>query len=176
VRERVDGAPLTHAGIRHAAGAVDVEAARRLFEAYAAWLDEDLCFQGFAEELATLPGRYAPPWGRLLLAGRPGEAFGCVALRRLGDEARGAVGEVKRLYVAPQARGRGWGGRLARAIIEEARAAGYVGLKLDTLERMTDARRLYESLGFVPCAPYYHNPLGATIYMALDLGAVRGAT
>ena len=159
--------------IRHATGAGDVALARRLFEEYAAWLDEDLCFQGFAEELATLPGRYAPPRGRLLLAGAPGEAFGCVALRPLDEGADGAVGEVKRLYVAPRARGQGWGRRLAQAAIDEARVAGYAQLKLDTLERMTDARRLYESLGFVRCDPYYHNPLGAPVYLALDL-RVRG--
>ena len=161
--------PQSGAAIRHAVGAADVALARRRFEEYAAWLDEDLCFQGFAEELATLPGKYAPPRGRLLLAGTPGDAFGCVALRPLDDGPHGPVGEVKRLYVQPRARGRGWGARLARAVIAEARAAGYVELKLDTLERMTDARRLYETLGFVRCAPYYHNPLGEPVYMALDL-------
>lgn len=170
-----DASPTT-ARIRMASGARDIALARRLFEEYASWLDEDLCFQGFAEELATLPGKYAPPQGRLLLAGARGTAFGCVALRPLGRGTRGPIGEVKRLYVQPHARGRGWGDRLVRAAIDAAHAAGYAGLRLDTLERMTDARRLYESLGFVPCAPYYHNPLGATIYMALDLGAVRGAT
>ena len=159
--------------IRHASGAGDMALARRLFEEYAAWLDEDLCFQGFAEELATLPGKYAPPQGRLLLAGAPGDAFGCVALRPLGEGADGPVGEVMRLYVAPRARGQGWGGKLARAVIDEARSAGYAQLKLDTLERMTDAQRLYESLGFVRCDPYYHNPLGAPVYMALDLRASR---
>jgi GNAT superfamily N-acetyltransferase len=161
--------PQPGAAIRHAAGTADVALARGLFEEYAAWLDEDLCFQGFAEELAALPGKYAPPWGRLLLAGAPGDAFGCVALRPLDDGPHGPVGEVKRLYVQPRARGRGWGARLARAVIAEARVAGYAELKLDTLERMADARRLYASLGFVPCAPYYHNPLGAPVYMALDL-------
>ena len=161
--------------IRHASGAGDMALARRLFEEYAAWLHEDLCFQGFAEELATLPGKYAPPGGRLLLAGPPGEALGCVALRPLGAGADGTVGEVKRLYVAPRARGQGWGGKLARAVVDEARIAGYAQLKLDTLERMTEARRLYESLGFVRCDPYYHNPLGAPVYMALDLCAARAA-
>ena len=82
---------------------------------------------------------------------------------------------MKRLYVAPRARGQGWGRKLAQAVIDEARIAGYAQLKLDTLERMTDARRLYESLGFVRCDPYYHNPLGAPIYMALDLRASRAA-
>ncbi len=161
--------PPVPAGIRHAAGAGDLAWVRRLFEEYAAWLDEDLCFQGFAEELATLPGKYAPPRGRLLLAGVPDDAFGCIALRPLGDGPHGPVGEVKRLFVQPRARGQGWGGRLARAVIGEARRAGYAELKLDTLERMTDAQRLYASLGFVRCEPYYHNPLGAPVFMALDL-------
>jgi putative acetyltransferase len=161
--------------IRHASGAGDVTLARRLFEEYAAWLDEDLCFQGFADELATLPGKYAPPRGRLLLAGPSGDAFGCVALRPLDEGADGAVGEVKRLYVAPRARGQGWGRKLAQAVIDEARVVAYAQLKLDTLERMTDARRLYESLGFVRCDPYYHNPLGAPVYMALDMRASRAA-
>jgi len=175
VSERAETAPLTNVGIRHASGPEDVAAARRMFEEYAAWLAEDLCFQGFAEELATLPGRYAPPRGCLLLAGEPDDAFGCVALRPLCDSPRGPVGEVKRLYVQPRARGRGWGRRLAQDVIEKARAAGYAELKLDTLERMTGARRLYESLGFVRCDPYCHNPLGAPVYMALDLRASQAA-
>ena len=81
------------ASVRHASGPDDTAHARRLFEAYAEWLAVDLCFQGFAQELATLPGAYAPPRGRLLLAGEPGDAFGCVALRPLDER----TGEVKRL-------------------------------------------------------------------------------
>lgn len=139
--------------------------ARVLFEEYAAWLNEDLCFQGFAQELATLPGAYAPPRGRLLLAGEQGDAFGCIALRPLEDD----IGEVKRLYVQPRARGASLGRQLAELVIGEARSIGYRKLKLDTLARMTSARRLYESLGFVECAPYYVNPLGSPIYMSLAL-------
>jgi putative acetyltransferase len=156
------------AAIRQASGAADIAMARSLFEEYARWLDEDLCFQGFAEELATLPGAYAPPRGRLLLAGPPGDAFGCIALRPLHDDVT-AIGEVKRLYVQPRARGGHWGRRLATLVIDEARRIGYRELKLDTLQRMTQARQLYESLGFVECEPYYHNPLGAPVYMRLDL-------
>jgi GNAT superfamily N-acetyltransferase len=159
--------------IRHATGAADFALARALFEEYAAWLNEDLCFQGFAQELATLPGAYAPPRGRLLLAGVPGDAFGCIALRPLGDDDqnvdKSTIGEVKRLYVQPRARGAQWGRRLASKVLEEARAIGYRELKLDTLARMISARRLYESLGFVECAPYYVNPLGSPIYMSLAL-------
>jgi GNAT superfamily N-acetyltransferase len=157
------------AAIRHAGGADDVALARALFEEYAAWLAVDLCFQGFAQELASLPGAYAPPRGRLLLAGEPGDAFGCIALRPLDAGA----GEVKRLFVQRRARGQGWGRRLVGAIVDEARAIGYAELKLDTLERMTEARALYASAGFRPCAAYYRNPLGDTIYMALDLRAAR---
>ncbi len=155
--------------IRQASAPQDLVLARALFEEYAAWLDEDLCFQGFAQELATLPGAYAPPQGRLLLAGLPGDAFGCIALRPLPDDAK-LAGELKRLYVQPRARGRRWGRRLASAVIDEARAIGYQQLKLDTLARMTEALALYRSLGFVECEPYYHNPLGAPVYLALDLG------
>ena len=159
------------AAIRNAEGPRDVALARALFEEYAAWLDEDLCFQGFADELAALPGDYAPPAGRLLLAGVHGDAFGCIALRPLGgsDNARGPVAEVKRLYVQPRARNQGWGRRLASTIVDEARAIGYGELKLDTLARMTAAVGLYRSLGFVESAPYYHNPLGSPVYMTLAL-------
>lgn len=162
-----DGAAAP-AAIRQASGPLDVALARSLFEEYASWLNEDLCFQGFAQELATLPGAYAPPRGRLLLAGPSGDAFGCVALRPLHDDAD-TVAEVKRLYVQPRARGAHWGRRLASLVIEEARRIGYRELKLDTLQRMTQARHLYESLGFVECEPYYHNPLGAPVYLRLDL-------
>ena len=123
---------------------------------------------------------YAPPHGRLLLAGAQGEAFGCIALRPLASDSRcgrgtapepaGAlVAEVKRLYVQPPHRGEGWGERLARALIDEARAIGYSELKLDTLEWMTAARALYAGFGFRPCAPYYRNPLPGVVYMALAL-------
>lgn len=151
--------------IRPADGAHDIALARALFREYQAALGVDLCFQGFAQELASLPGAYAPPRGRLLLAGPPGDAFGCVALRPLADDA----GEVKRLYVQPRARGGGWGRRLAQAIVDEARGIGYRVLKLDTLASMQEARSLYASLGFVPCEPYYHNPLGGTVYLKLTL-------
>jgi ribosomal protein S18 acetylase RimI-like enzyme len=157
--------------IRAAGGSADVSLARGLFEEYAAWLAVDLCFQGFAQELATLPGAYAPPRGRLLLAGAPGDAFGCVALRPLGDGNH--EGEVKRLYVQPRARGGGWGRALALALIGEARSIGYRTLRLDTLAQMTEARRLYESLGFVECAPYYANPMPDPVFMALDLTSAR---
>lgn len=155
----------------------DVELARALFVEYARWLGVDLCFQGFDRELATLPGAYAPPRGRLVLAGPPDEAFGCIALRPLGEESPGwpaartarAIGEVKRLYVQPARRGEGWGRRLADALIAEARAIGYAELKLDTLDWMAGARGLYGALGFRECAAYYENPLPGVVYMSLTL-------
>lgn len=163
--------------IRVAQGASDVALARALIEEYAAWLGVDLCFQGLADELAALPGKYAPPAGRLLLAGAPGDAVGCIALRPLAPGSFGAaegafaapVGEVKRLYVQPRARGTGTGRALAEAIVDAARAFGYRTLCLDTLERMNEARALYESLGFRRCAPYYDNPLDDVVYYSLAL-------
>jgi putative acetyltransferase len=163
------------ATLRQAAAAADFALARELFVEYAQWLNVDLCFQGFDQELATLPGAYAPPAGRLLLAGLPGTAFGCVALRPLATRtdlsprAVPTTAEVKRLYVRPEHRGAGWGHRLAAAINDEARAIGYRELKLDTLEWMTAARKLYAKLGFRECAPYYANPLPGVVYMACAL-------
>ncbi len=151
--------------IRDADGAADVALARTLFEEYAAWLNVDLCFQDFAEELATLPRAYAPPRGRLLLAGPPGDAFGCIALRPL----EGSVGEVKRMFVQPRARGAGWGRKLADQVVAQARLIGYRELKLDTLGWMSEARALYASLGFRPVDAYYRNPLPGVVYMALPL-------
>jgi ribosomal protein S18 acetylase RimI-like enzyme len=162
------------AGLRQATAPADVALAGALFVEYAAWLNVDLCFQGFNEELATLPGAYAPPAGRLLVAGEPGAAFGCIALRSLetGDGGQGiapVVGEVKRLYVQPAYRKQGWGEKLAAAVIADARVIGYRALKLDTLEWMTAARDLYARLGFRECAPYYPNPLPGVVYMACTL-------
>lgn len=159
-----------HAAIRDASGPRDIALARGLIEEYARWLGEDLCFQGFENELATLPGTYARPRGVLLLAGEPGDAFGCIALHPLDDDGDGAA-EVKRLYVQPRARGGNWGRRLATRVIDEARAIGYRELKLDTLRRLTHACALYRSLGFVECEPYYHNPIDSVVYMRLPLDA-----
>ncbi len=157
--------------IRQARTPADMNEARALFEEYAAWLDVDLCFQGFADELATLPGSYAPPRGRLLLAGPPGAAVGCIALRPLLEIGVPAdsVAEVKRLYVRPAARGTGLGLRLAQTLLDEARTLGYREVKLDTLGQMTQAHALYARLGFVECAPYYHNPHLGVVYMSLAL-------
>ena len=138
---------------------------RTLFEEYAGWLGIDLSFQGFAAELAGLPGVYAPPRGRLLLALAGSDASGCVALRPLGD----GVCEMKRLFVRPGFRRQGIGKQLAERILEEARAIGYRTMKLDTLASMQPAIRLYEAVGFVRCAAYYETPLPDTVFMELKL-------
>ena len=153
--------------IRFVGGDADVALARALFCEYAQWLGVDLNFQGFDEELRNLPGAYAVPRGRLLLAGAPNDAFACIALRPLDADAM--VGEVKRLYVQPAHRGQGWGGRLAQTLVDEARGIGYRSLKLDTLEWMKPARSVYTRLGFRECARYYDNPLPGVVYMSLEL-------
>lgn len=168
------------ATLRRAETPADIALARELFVEYARWLDVDLCFQGFDRELATLPGAYAPPRGRLLLAGAQPAAFGCIALRPLetqsaccagaqGPDQVDGVGEVKRLFVQAAHRGEGWGRRLAEALIADARAVGYRELKLDTLDWMGEARKLYAKLGFRECAAYYDNPLPGVVYMTLAL-------
>lgn len=147
----------------HAATASDVEQVRELFREYQRAIGVDLCFQGFDAELAGLPGAYAPPRGQILLAGGAG---GCVALRPFGDD---DTCEMKRLYVRPAHRGTGLGRRLATAIVDEARRAGYARMRLDTLATMSEAIGLYESLGFVRIAAYRHNPLDDAVYMELIL-------
>ena len=150
--------------IREANTAADIQIARQLFEEYQRTLGVDLCFQGFAEELASLPGAYIPPSGRLLLASSDTAVVGVVALR-----AHGADCEMKRLYVRPAGRGLGVGRLLATRLIDEARRAGYRRMLLDTLPMMTGAQALYRSLGFTEIAAYCNNPIAGTLYMALEL-------
>lgn len=153
--------------IRRAEAPEDLADARRLFRAYVDGLGVDLSFQGVADEIAGLPGAYAPPAGALLLArDEGGAALGCVAVRPLGQD---GVCEMKRLYVVPEARGMFLGRALVEAIVAFARAAGHRRMVLDTLAGMDDARKLYAAMGFAPSAPHYDNPLPGTAYLALDL-------
>ena len=151
--------------IVEATGPAQVAACRALFEDYRRGLGVSLDFQDFDREVAGLPGAYARPRGRLLLALREGVPIGCAALRRLGP----GVAEMKRLYVANAARGTGLGEALARRIVEAAREAGYREVKLDTLAGMAAAQALYARLGFRDCAPYNDNPLPGTRFLALAL-------
>jgi ribosomal protein S18 acetylase RimI-like enzyme len=145
----------------------DVPAVRDLFRAYAAGLGIDLCFQSFEAELAGLPGAYAPPAGRLLVADAGTELAGCVALR---PHAAG-VGEMKRLYVRPEFRGRGLGRELINRIVAAAAAVGYRELVLDTLPVMGEAIALYRSAGFAETGPYTFNPVPGALYFRRPLVA-----
>jgi len=152
--------------IVEAKSAEQIAQARELFLEYAKSLGFSLCFQSFDTELAELPGDYAPPQGRLLLAEDNGQPAGCVALHCLEP----AVCEMKRLYLRPTYRGQGLGRKLAEAVISEARAMGYKHMRLDTVEPiMRDAVAMYRRLGFREIAPYRLNPIEGALYMELDL-------
>ncbi|MEZ5932546.1 MAG: GNAT family N-acetyltransferase [Alphaproteobacteria bacterium] len=157
---------LTDVEIAEATSSEDISHIRRLFRAYADWLNVDLCFQGFDEELAGLPGNYAAPHGRLLLARVGGEVAGCVAVRPLED----GICEMKRLWVEPGFAGHGIGRRLAETIVEAGRELGYRAMRLDTMpERLKAAGHIYETLGFKRIPDYYHNPLEGTAMFELNL-------
>jgi len=143
--------------------------ARDLFLEYAQSLGFSLCFQNFDQELADLPGDYAPPEGRLLLAEYQGQLAGCIALHRLEPQ----ICEMKRLYVRPQFRGKGLGRLLAERVITDARSIAYHRMRLDTVEPvMKDAVAMYRKLGFKEIAPYCANPIAGALYMELDLQKV----
>ena len=148
----------------------DLDQARELFKEYETSLGISLCFQNFADELANLPGDYAPPRGRLLLAWEFDQLVGCVALRPVGP----TTCEMKRLFLRPAYRSRGLGRVLVEAIIEEARKIGYTHMRLDTIsDRMGRAIELYKSIGFVEIEPYYHTPVDTTKFMELDLVSTK---
>jgi ribosomal protein S18 acetylase RimI-like enzyme len=141
------------------------QAARTLVEEYAASLGVDLSFQDFAHEIEQLTREYGPPDGAFLLAEDDGDYLGCVALRRF----EGRAGEIKRLYVRPAGRGRGLGRTLANTVIAAGRERGYERLLLDTLPSMSEARALYQALGFRETTPYRFNPIAGTAFLELRL-------
>ena len=152
--------------IRQADTPEQIEAARTLFREYETSLGLDLCFQGFEDELLRLPGKYALPDGRLLLAYQDERLAGCVALRKLED----GVCEMKRLFVRDKFRGQKIGIGLIERLIATAREIGYEKLRLDTHPpKMGRAVKLYESHGFIPIAPYYDNPHDGVLFMELTL-------
>ncbi len=149
------------------------EAARALFVEYANTLGFKLCFQGFDQELAGLPGAYAPPHGTLLLAlDAQDHAVGCVGVRPLAADDGRRLAELKRLYVQPDRRGSGLGARLTAAALAFARADGYAAIRLDTLPSMRAAIAMYEALGFRDIAPYYDNPIAGARYLELALNRI----
>ena len=155
--------------LRNAEDATDWQAAHDLFLEYAQALDVDLSFQGFASELASLPGEYAAPRGVLVLALVDGEYAGCVALRPIDDVDYANAAEMKRLYVRKAFRGFGLGRTLAESILDTARLSDYACVLLDTLDGMESARALYADLGFEEIPPYYHNPVAGSHYLKVDL-------
>jgi len=160
-RSMVMGVSLTRAET-----ASQIAQARELFLEYAQSLGFSLCFQNFDQELAALPGDYAPPEGRLLLATFEGQLAGCVALHKLEP----GICEMKRLYLRPQFRGQGLGRRLAERIIAEARQIGYERMRLDSVEPvMKDAVAMYRRFGFKEIAPYRPNPNPGVLYLELQL-------
>ena len=147
----------------------EMEAVREIFREYAQSLGIDLCFQNFEDELAQLPGDYAPPRGQLLLAMVDGAVAGCCALRPIDGTDYPNASEMKRLYVRKAFRGVGLGRQLVEAMLDTARQAGYDHVLLDTLDDMEAARTLYEELGFESIEPYYHNPLQGAHYLKAAL-------
>lgn len=158
---------MTAFRVRHTETAADISAARKLLLEYADWLGFDLSFQNFEQELAGLPGDYAPPGGRLLLAEVDGQLAGCIALHRFSDN---QTCEMKRLYVRPQFRGTGLGRRLIEEVIAAARQIGYRAMRLDTVSGQMDAAiALYRSFGFREIPAYRANPQHGAMYFELDL-------
>jgi len=157
--------------IRPAATAEDYAAAALLFRAYADSLDFSLCFQGFDDEMAAMPGKYAAgERGALLLGVADGQPLGVVGLRDLGTDEKGErICEMKRLYIDPAGRGRNLGRLLVDAVLAEARRLGYRAIRLDTFPSMVAANRIYDALGFRDIPPYYNNPLPGARYRELIL-------
>lgn len=142
-----------------------LEQVRQYFRNYAGWLGVDLSYQNFEQEMASLPGNYAEPQGRLFFAEVDGRPAGCVGIRAFTD----GMAEMKRLYVAPEERGHGVGRELALAAIKAAKEIGYRRLLIDTLPSMRMAVKLYRELGFMEAPAYYQRPVEGTMFLALDL-------
>ncbi len=138
---------------------------RELFLEYAASLGFSLCFQDFDKELARLPGEYGPPTGCLILAVVGSLPCGCVALHKLEE----GICEMKRLYIKPEFRGKGFGKLLVNAVIDEAKKIGYSKMRLDTVPQMKEAINLYWKIGFKEIEPYRANPIDGALYMEMDL-------
>ena len=161
--------------IIEATTAAEMEVAAALFREYAESLPFSLCFQGFEQEVATLPGRYAHPRGRIILAyedstsGGPALAVGCIALREIGS----GICEMKRMYVQPAYRGKGIGRALAQRLIDAAHTIGYQEMRLDSEDNMTAAIGLYRSLGFTHTERYNDDPHPHTVWMKLNLAGAR---
>jgi putative acetyltransferase len=157
---------VTGLTLAQAESSAQIAQVRELFLEYVQSLGFSLCFQNFDRELAGLPGDYAPPEGRLLLASCDDEPAGCVALHRLSE----GICEMKRLYLRPGFRGKGVGRALAESLIAEARSLGYRQMRLDTVEPvMKSAVQLYRRLGFAEIPPYRPNPIDGALYMELLL-------
>lgn len=149
----------------HATTPQQIEQVRILFHEYRQYLGVDLCFQSFAQECDTLPGEYVSPKGSLRLAMSGSHVVGCAALRPLEEEAC----EMKRLFVRPAHRKKGYGAVLAETIIDDAKKIGYRSMRLDTLRGLVAAIHLYTYLGFKEISSYYPNPLPGVVYMELVL-------
>ena len=143
-----------------------IEETGKLFREYEKWLNISLCFQGFEEEVNTLPGKYARPEGRLYIVKSDDKYCGCIALRKT----EAGICEMKRLYLTKDTRGKGLGRKLVSKIIQDAKETGYIKMRLDTIkEKMPNAVELYKKFGFVEIEPYYNNPNPHTLFMELDL-------
>jgi len=159
------------ASIMKASSARHMRDFEMLCREYAASLPFSLCFQGFEEEMRALPGKYAAPWGCILLAYEGDEPVGCVAVREIeaGEDDAGRVCEMKRMFTRPAYRGRGIGRELAVRLLGEARAAGYGTMKLDSESTFAAAIALYRSLGFRDIPRYNDDPHPHTVWMAIEL-------
>lgn len=159
-----------HFSIAQATSEADIAAIRELFEEYQRFLGFDLCFQGFSEEMAQLPGKYGPPDGSLLLARVQNDAAGCIALYRMKTiEGEPKTGEIKRLYVRKAFSGKGIGRALFSEVLANARKANYERIRLDSLQRLETAGKLYRQFGFYDIQPYNHNPEPDVYYMEMLL-------